>query len=87
MVPVAAPDPSTRYLRPPRPLVFPAGEMVPETRRHFGIRTALFQVLEASVGGFGCGRSRRRRSQRRFGKVSLKLTHYLFSLHNVSYTI
>lgn len=48
MVPWTAPVASTRYLRAPRPLVFPVSEPVPETRRHFGIRTALFQVLEAA---------------------------------------
>jgi hypothetical protein len=41
-----APNPGITYLREPRPLVFPTSELVPETRRHYGLRTALFQILE-----------------------------------------
>jgi len=50
---VAAPnalDPTVGYLRAPRPLVFPVDEPMPETRRHFGLRTALFQLLAAAFG-------------------------------------
>ncbi len=39
-----------RYVREPRPLVFPVTQQVPETRRHYGLRTALFQILEAAFG-------------------------------------
>jgi Uma2 family endonuclease len=39
-----------RYLRPPRPLFFPTSEEVPETRWHFELRTALFQILQAAFG-------------------------------------
>jgi Uma2 family endonuclease len=35
-----------RYLREPEPLFFPSSEEMPETRRHLGLRTALFQILE-----------------------------------------
>jgi Uma2 family endonuclease len=38
--------PAHRYLREPRPLYFPSSEEMPETRRHLGLRTALFQILE-----------------------------------------
>jgi Uma2 family endonuclease len=38
--------PPRRYLREPRPLFFPSSEEMPETRRHLGLRTALFQILE-----------------------------------------
>jgi hypothetical protein len=37
-----------RWLREPKRLVFPASELVPETRRHLGLRTALFQLIEAA---------------------------------------
>jgi len=37
-----------RYLRKPRPLYFPTTEHVPETRRHYELRTALFQILKAA---------------------------------------
>ncbi len=39
-----------RYLREPEPLVFPAHEEMPETRRHLQVRTALFQSLRAAFG-------------------------------------
>lgn len=35
-----------RYLREPVPIFFPSSEEMPETRRHLGLRTALFQILE-----------------------------------------
>ncbi len=41
-----------RYLRPPRPLVFPTSLKVPETRWHFELRTALFQMLQAAFGEY-----------------------------------
>jgi hypothetical protein len=37
-----------RYVREPRPDLFPTSEEVPETKRHFALRTALFQILEAA---------------------------------------
>jgi Uma2 family endonuclease len=37
--------PARRYLRPPRPLCFPVEESVPETRRHYLLRTALFETV------------------------------------------
>jgi len=40
-----------RYLREPQPLVFPVDELMPETRRHLEVRTALFQSLKAAFGG------------------------------------
>ncbi len=39
-----------RYLRTPCPLIFPTSETVPETRWHFELRTALFQMLQAAFG-------------------------------------
>jgi Uma2 family endonuclease len=35
-----------RHVREPEPLFFPSSEEMPETRRHLGLRTALFQILE-----------------------------------------
>jgi hypothetical protein len=43
-----APHPGITYLREPRPLVFPTSELVPETRRHYELRTALFQILKVA---------------------------------------
>jgi Uma2 family endonuclease len=43
--PVIARSPS-RHLREPEPLFFASSEEMPETRRHLGVRTALFQILE-----------------------------------------
>jgi hypothetical protein len=42
------PRPGITYLREPRRLVFPTSELVPETRRHYELRTALFQILKAA---------------------------------------
>jgi Uma2 family endonuclease len=39
-----------RYLREPRPLFFPVDELMPETRRHLEVRTALFQSLKSAFG-------------------------------------
>jgi Uma2 family endonuclease len=59
---VAAPEaaypgrPAHRYLRPPQPLHFPVEERVPEARRHFLLRTALFHtVWEAFRAGAAVG--------------------------------
>lgn len=35
-----------RYVRPPRPIHFPAFEEMPETNRHLELRTALYQILK-----------------------------------------
>jgi Uma2 family endonuclease len=37
-----------RYLREPKPLVFPVDEEMPETGRHLEVRTALYQSLQAA---------------------------------------
>lgn len=43
------PTPGPRVpLRDPEPLFFPSSEEMPETKRHLGLRTALFQILEAA---------------------------------------
>jgi Uma2 family endonuclease len=47
---VSAPEaypgrPARRYLRPPQPLHFPVEQSVPETRRHYLLRTALFETV------------------------------------------
>lgn len=39
-----------RYLRKPEPLVFPTTKQMPESRRHYELRTALFQILQAAFG-------------------------------------
>lgn len=39
-------DAPYRHVREPEPLFFPSSEEMPETRRHLGLRTALFQILE-----------------------------------------
>jgi Uma2 family endonuclease len=44
-------DPAAlRYVRAPRPVHFPTDELVPESRRHLEIRTALYQLLTAAFG-------------------------------------
>lgn len=40
-----------KYLRPPAPLHFPVEEPVPETTRHFRLRTALYQSIELAFRG------------------------------------
>lgn len=35
-----------RYVRPPRPIHFPAYEEIPETNRHLELRTALYHILK-----------------------------------------
>jgi Uma2 family endonuclease len=40
-----------RYLRAPAPLHFPVEERVPETTRHFRLRTALYQSIELAFRG------------------------------------
>jgi hypothetical protein len=48
--------PAHRYLRPPKPLHFPVEEHVPEARRHFLLRAALFHtVWEAFRAGAAVG--------------------------------
>lgn len=39
-----------RYLREPKPLFFPTTKHMPESRRHYELRTALFQILQAAFG-------------------------------------
>jgi Uma2 family endonuclease len=51
------PDPAPEYVRPPVPIDFPAGEVVPEGKRHQLLRTALFDILTvafADRAGIGC---------------------------------
>jgi Uma2 family endonuclease len=50
MVDVVAESWRGRYVREPRPLFFPTTKQVPETRRHYELRTALFQTLQAAFG-------------------------------------
>jgi len=40
-----------RYLREPRPLPFPSAEIVPETKRHMMLRTALFSMIAIELKG------------------------------------
>ena len=40
-----------KYLRAPAPLHFPVEEQVPETTRHFRLRTALYQSIELAFRG------------------------------------
>src|SRR5262245_55685629 len=40
---------SQRYVRPPRPIHFPASEEMPETNRHLELRTALYQLLKREL--------------------------------------
>lgn len=40
-----------KYLRAPAPLHFPVEERVPETTRHFRLRTALYQSIELAFRG------------------------------------
>src|SRR5688500_5839837 len=40
-----------KYLRTPAPLHFPVEETVPETTRHFRLRTALYQSIELAFRG------------------------------------
>lgn len=39
-----------RHRRAPRPIVFPVEEQVPESKRHFKLRTALYAILELALG-------------------------------------
>lgn len=39
-------DDRRRYVRPPRPIHFPAHEEMPETNRHLELRTALYLILK-----------------------------------------
>lgn len=39
-----------RHRRAPRPIVFPVEELVPESKRHFRLRTALYALLELAFG-------------------------------------
>ncbi|MCK6591192.1 MAG: Uma2 family endonuclease [Polyangiaceae bacterium] len=43
-------DDRRRYVRPPRPIHFPAFEEMPETNRHLELRTALYQILKRELG-------------------------------------
>jgi Uma2 family endonuclease len=43
-----------RYHRAPRPLVFPTEAIVPETKRHLRLRTALFDILRLALGPRAC---------------------------------
>ncbi len=38
-----------RYVRPPRPVHFPASQEMPETNRHLELRTALYQILKREL--------------------------------------
>lgn len=51
--PVSSSDPRARrkYLRTPAPLSFPVEARVPETTRHFRLRTALYQSIELAFRG------------------------------------
>lgn len=51
--PAFSPDARTRrkYLRTPAPLHFPVEAPVPETTRHFRLRTALYQSIELAFRG------------------------------------
>src|SRR6476646_7246336 len=42
--------PERRYVRPPVPIHFPSSELVPETKRHMLLRTALFDILSLAFG-------------------------------------
>jgi Uma2 family endonuclease len=43
-------DARFEYERPPRPIFFPSGELVPETKRHLELRTILFAFLKRAFG-------------------------------------
>jgi hypothetical protein len=43
-------DARFEYERPPTPIVFPEGELVPESKRHFELRTLLFAFLKRAFG-------------------------------------
>lgn len=49
-LPIPAPRPGRRYLRPPAPLVFPSGADVPESDRHKRIIVVLWQSVLAAFG-------------------------------------
>ena len=45
---------SIRHARPPRRVVFPTEEKVPEGKRHFELRTFLYQVLKLAFADQAC---------------------------------
>lgn len=47
---VTSPEGRLRHRRAPRPIVFPVEEQVPESKRHFKLRTALYAILELALG-------------------------------------
>jgi Uma2 family endonuclease len=47
--PLSGLDGRRRYVRPPRPIHFPASEEMPETNRHLELRTALYQILKREL--------------------------------------
>jgi len=47
---VTSPAERLRHRRAPRPIVFPVEEQVPESKRHFKLRTALYAILELALG-------------------------------------
>jgi len=50
-LPRSASEERRRYVRPPRPIHFPASEEMPETNRHLELRTALYQILKRELAG------------------------------------
>jgi Uma2 family endonuclease len=46
VAPRTVPKSPPRYVRPPRPIHFPAEEEAPETNRHLELRTALYLILK-----------------------------------------
>src|SRR3954469_16052708 len=44
-----SPTGAIRYTRDPRPLHFPAAVEMPETKRHFKLRTLLFAIVEREL--------------------------------------
>jgi Uma2 family endonuclease len=49
-VAIAAPDRRPRYLEPIVPVVFPEGQLMPETKLHLDLRTLLYQLLSDYLG-------------------------------------